>query len=102
LNEITFNAALIKEMRAIVFVQKLLEDGWIKPEFEGHLKGVLIHSIRADKALRDLSVASKFSLEWSFLKNLFERGRAAGAAWLDEHYDDLGKRTSVDLRAEFL
>jgi len=30
LNEITFNSSLIKELRAVAFVQKLLDDGWIK------------------------------------------------------------------------
>ena len=102
LNELTFNSALIKEIRAIAFVQKMLEDGWLKPEFSGKLKNVLMHSLRADRALADLGVPSKFSTEWRFLEDLKERGRKEGHAWLDEHFKDLGTRSSVDLRAEFL
>ena len=102
LNELTFNSALIKEIRAIAFVQKMLEDGWLKPEFAGKLKNVLMHSLRADKALADLGVPSKFSTDWRFLEDLKERGRKEGQAWLDEHFKDLGTRSSVDLRAEFL
>ena len=75
LNEITFNASLIKEIRAIAFVQKMLEDGWLKPEFAGKLKNVLMHSMRADKALADLGVPSKFSTEWRLLEELRDRGR---------------------------
>ena len=102
LNEISFNSSLIKELRAVAFVQKLIEEGWLKERFRSKLKNVLIHSVRADKVLSDLSVASKLALDWPFLTDLFERGRAAGALWLDAHYADLGRRQSVDLHAEFL
>ncbi|APV52346.1 alpha/beta hydrolase [Betaproteobacteria bacterium GR16-43] len=102
LNELTFNSALIKEFRAIAFVGKMLEDGWLKPEFAGKVKNVLMHSIRADKALKDLGVASKFSTDWRFLQDLHDRGRKEAEGWLDEHFKKLGRESSVDLRAEFL
>jgi len=102
LNELTFNSALIKEFRAIAFVTKMLEDGWLKPEFAGKLKNVLLHSLRADKALKDQGVASKFNTDWRFLEDLRDRGRKEGHEWLDAHFKDLGKQSSVDLRAEFL
>jgi NTE family protein len=101
-NEISFNSSLIKEFRAIAFVQKLLDDGWLKAEFREQMKYVLIHSLRADKVLADLSIASKFSSDWDFLLDLRERGRKAAADWLAAHFDDLGVRSTVDLRAEFL
>ena len=101
-NEITFNSSLIKELRAVYFVQKLLDDGWIKDEYRDRLKYVLIHSLRADKALSDLSVASKFASDWKFLTMLRDRGRACAGEWLAQHYNDLGVRASVDLQKEFL
>jgi NTE family protein len=102
LNEITFNSSLIKELRAVHFVQKLLDDGWIKDEFRDKLKYVLIHSVRADKALADLNAASKMNTDWEFLTMLRDRGRALAAEWLEENFDHLGERSSVDLRREFL
>jgi NTE family protein len=102
LNEITFNSSLIKELRAIAFVQKLIDEGWLKPDFSGEFKNVLMHSVRADKALKDLPASSKYLVDWRFLQDLFQRGRATGGEWLDAHRGDLGKRSSVDLRAEFL
>jgi NTE family protein len=102
LSEITFNSALIRELRAIAFVQGLIAKGWLKKQFEDRMKHVLVHSVRADKALGDLSVETKTSLEWSFLEDLRGRGRGAGAAWLKAHYRDLGRRQSVDLKKEFL
>jgi NTE family protein len=102
LNEITFNSALIKELRAVYFVQKLLDDDWIKEEHRDKLKYVLIHSLRADVAMSDLSSASKMASEWKFLTMLRDRGRALATEWLKHNFDDLGVRSTVDLKKEFL
>jgi NTE family protein len=102
MHEITFNASLIKELRAVAFVKTLLEKGWIKDEHRGQLKDVLMHSIRADEVLRDLSVASKFDVSPGFLEDLRLRGRETARAWLEAHWKDVGKRSSVDVAAEFL
>ncbi|MBL8517355.1 MAG: patatin-like phospholipase family protein [Betaproteobacteria bacterium] len=101
-NEITFNASLLKELRAVAFVQKLLADGMIKDKFRDQFKDVLIHSVRADKALKNMSVATKFCLDWGFLTELRDRGRAAADEWLAANYANLGVRSSVDVRAEYL
>ena len=101
-NEITFNAALMKELRSVFFVQQLLEQGKIKDEFRSDFKNVLVHSIRADNALSDLPVSSKFASEWDFLTMLRDRGRECASEWLDLHFDDLGVRSTVDLKSEFL
>ena len=101
-NEISFNSALIKEFRAVAFVQKLIGEGWLKDEYRDQLKYVLLHSLRADDALADLSAASKLCTDWSFLQTLRDRGREGAKAWLDRHFDDVGKRQTVDLRTQFL
>ena len=102
LNEITFNSSLIKELRSVYFVQKLLDDGWIKDEHRDKLKYVLIHSVRADNAMSDLSSASKMSSDWAFLTMLRDRGRALATEWLEHNFDQLGVRSTVDLKREFL
>ena len=101
-NEITFNSSLIKELRSVYFVQQLLDQGKIKDEFRDDFKYVLIHSIRADSALADLSVSSKFASEWDFLTMLRDRGRECASEWLAKHFSDLGIRSTVDLKREFL
>ena len=101
-NEITFNSSLIKELRSVYFVQQLLDLGKIKDEYRGDFKYVLIHSIRADNALADLSVSSKLACEWDFLTMLRDRGRDCASEWLGQHFDDLGVRSTVDLKREFL
>lgn len=101
-NEITFNASLIKELRAVHFVQKLMDEGWIKDEYMDRMKYVLIHSIRSDDVLRDLTAQSKFSSDWGFLTMLRDRGRASATEWLQSNYDHINVRSTVDLKDEFL
>ena len=101
-NEITFNSSLIKELRSVYFVQQLLDQGKIKEEFRDEFKYVLIHSVRADAALADLSVSTKFASEWEFLTMLRDRGRACASEWIEKNFDHLGVRSTVDLKREFL
>ncbi len=101
-NELSFNSSLIKELRAIAFVQKLIDEGWLKEQHRDKLAYVRVHSLRADAALSDLSVASKFENDWPFLTGLRDRGRATAAEWLKKNFADIGVRSTVDLHREFL
>ncbi|CAN1496892.1 RssA Predicted esterase of the alpha-beta hydrolase superfamily [Rhabdaerophilaceae bacterium] len=102
INEISFNSSLIREMRAIAFATKLLDDGWIKPEFSDRMKRLYIHAIRADEVMSKFTVASKFDTDWAFLTHLRDLGREAAAQWLDAHFDSIGSRSTVDIRADYL
>lgn len=99
INEISFNNSLLKEFRAISFVQKLLDEGWLKDEYRDKLRYMYMHAISADKALSDLSVASKTSSDWEFLLNLKNRGRAEAEEWIELNYDKLGAQSTLDLNA---
>ena len=99
INEISFNSSLLREFRAISFVQRLLSEHWLKEEYGDRLRNMHVHSIRSDKAVAELSVASKFSVDRRFLEELKNRGREIADAWLQETYEDIGQRTSVDIRA---
>lgn len=101
-NEITFNSSLIKELRSVYFVQQLLDQNKIKDEFRHEFKYVLIHSVRADSAMSDLSAGSKLTSDWDFLTMLRDRGRALATQWIDHHFHDIGVRSTVDLKKEFL
>jgi NTE family protein len=101
-NEITFNCALTRELRAICYIQKLINDGWIKDEYVNQLKYVFIHSVRADQALLDLTLESKMESDWAFLTMLRDRGRECASQWLAQNFEHIGKRSSVDMLREFL
>ena len=102
LNEISFNASLSAELRAVAFVQKLIEQDMLKAKARKAYRRMLVHSIGADKWLRDLTTDSKFNTDWDFLSKLKERGRRAASDWLKSGLDDVGVRSSANLRAEYL
>ena len=102
INEISFNGSLLKEFRAIDFVDKLLDNGWLKDEYRERLKRINIHSVRAEAALSDLSAASKFNVDRGFLEELRSRGRETGRAWLARNFDTIGRDHSVSLRHDYL
>ena len=102
LNEITFNGALLDELRAIAFAKRLITEGWLKDKYKSKIKNILIHAIRADKVLKDLSVASKMDTDWDFLISLRDLGRAEGENWIDRNYDAINERDTVDIRRDYL
>ena len=97
-NEITFNASLLREFRAIDFVGRLLDEGKLDPD---RYKQIHVHRIEAEEEIKPLGASSKLNAEWAFFEHLFDIGRAATDHWLAAHYDDLGVRSSVDVRAMF-
>ncbi|HYB10815.1 MAG TPA: patatin-like phospholipase family protein [Alphaproteobacteria bacterium] len=98
-NEISFNSSLMREMRAIAFVTKLIEEGKIA---NGSLKHMMVHGIMAEDVMRELSVASKLNADLDHLLRLKEVGRETAHTWLSEHFSKLGKRSSIDIRAMYL
>jgi len=98
INEITFNAALLRELRAIDFVARLLEEGRLDAV---RYRKVLVHTVSDDPSLLALDIQSDLNTDFSFFERLFRIGRMACDRWLDENFDALGARSTVDLRRMF-
>ena len=101
-NEITFNASLLAELRAVAFVQRLIGGDLLKDVEKARLRDVRVHAIRADTALEAYPASTKYDTSWRFLTELRDRGRESAFAWLDSSVGDIGQRSTIDLRAEFL
>jgi NTE family protein len=99
INEISFNSSLMREMRAIHFVTGLIESGAV---CDNHLKQMLIHGISAEAEMSKLSVSSKLCADWGFLLELKEVGRATADGWLARSFDDLGRRSTIDVEVTYL
>jgi NTE family protein len=99
INEVSFNSSLMREMRAIAFVTSLVQRGKLAPD---EMKEMYVHSIRSDETMSELGVSSKLNADWDFLCFLRDRGREEAEAWLAASFDDVGARSSVDIRAAFL
>jgi NTE family protein len=98
-DEISFNSSLMREMRAVAFVTKLIDDGKLNPN---EFKRMLVHAISADDVMRELGVASKLNADWGFLQHLNKVGRNHTQAWLDKNFDNLGVASTVDIRGVYL
>lgn len=98
-NEISFNSSLLREMRAIAFVTRLIDEGLVK---DGGLKRMFVHSIEAEECMAGLGFSSKLNPDWNFLVHLRDVGRQSAGRWIEAHFDKVGSESSVDVRAEFL
>ena len=96
-NEITFNSSLLRELRAVHFVTRLIEDGKLDP---AEYMRVRMHRISTANGLEGLSASSKYNAEWRFLTHLRDVGRAAADRWLAENFEAIGVRDTLDLAAE--
>ena len=98
LNEITFNASLLRELRTIDFVTRLMDEGRL--EGTGYRR-VLVHMVEDEMSLSALGASSKLNTEHEFLDMLFAKGRQATEHWLTAHFDALGERSTVNIRDLF-
>lgn len=93
LNEVSFNAVLLKELRMMALMRKVADPGntegaqWAK---------MRIHMVR-NNVMGTLGYSSKLNAEWDFLSMLRDEGRASAQAFLDAHGEDLGKRSTLDI-----
>lgn len=94
MNEVTFNAGLLGELRAIDFVRRLLAEGRLDAS---RYKSVLMHRIDGGAALAEFGASSKTRADGGFLRKLFALGRAEGERWIAEHRDDVGVRQTLQI-----
>ncbi|MBV5331298.1 patatin-like phospholipase family protein, partial [bacterium] len=99
LNEITFNSALIAEMRAIDFVKRLLQEGKLDPS---HYKDVLMHRIDGGETLEAFNAATKSSTDGKLIHTLFELGQNHARQWLGKHHDALGVTSTLNIARDYL
>ncbi|QIL81479.1 patatin-like phospholipase family protein [Diaphorobacter sp. HDW4A] len=93
-NEVTFNAGLLAELRAIEFVRRLLAEGKLDNR---RYKNVLMHRIDGGAVLEPFGAASKMRTDMPFVRQLFDLGRESGTHWLKQHFADVGVRPSLKL-----
>ena len=93
LNEVSFNATLLKELRMIALLRQVVEPGSSERAQWAHMR---VHLI-ASSVLPTLGASSKFNAEWDFLCMLRDEGRRTAETFLNTNADNVGKRSSIDL-----
>jgi NTE family protein len=93
LNEVSFNAVLLKELRMIAVLRQVANPG----NSEGaQWAGMRIHRV-ASAMLTELGASSKLNAEWEFFSLLHDEGRRSTQVFLETHALDLGRRSTLDL-----
>ena len=93
LNEISFNSPLMKELRMIALLRQAADPGSGEGARWARMR---THRIITDK-LAEFGASSKLNAERAFLTLLKEEGRRCADAFLLEHGDALGKRSTADI-----
>ena len=94
MNEVTFNASLLAELRAIEFVRRLLAEGKLDAR---RYKSVRMHRIDGGLVLAPFGADSKLRADLAFVRKLFALGRTVGQEWLHAHRKDVGVRPSIKI-----
>jgi len=93
LNEVSFNATLLKELRMIALLRQVADIG----SGEGALwAGMRIHLV-SSSTIDKLGASSKFNAEWDFLTMLRDEGRRCAESFLTKHGANVGKHSTIDL-----
>jgi NTE family protein len=102
-NTITFNQPLLRDVELIVAARE--EQGGLFNRSSGRgrrLAHARFHLIEAGRFTSKLAADSKLKPERGLFEYLFSSGRMEAARFLERHGRDVGRRSSVDLRARFL
>ncbi|HUB64610.1 MAG TPA: patatin-like phospholipase family protein [Methylocella sp.] len=93
LNEVSFNAVLLKELRMIALLRQVANPG----DSEGaQWASMRIHRV-ASEMMTELGASSKLNAEWEFFSLLYDEGRRSAQVFLEMHASNLGRRSTLDL-----
>lgn len=95
LNEVSFNAPLLKELRMIALLRQSADPGSGEGARWARMR---IHRIATER-VTELKSSSKMITEWRFLRGLRDEGRRTAGLFLEAHGSDLGKRSTLDIDA---
>jgi NTE family protein len=99
INEITFNAALMAEMRAIDFVKRLLMEGKLDPT---RYKNVLMHRIDGGEVLEGFHASTKSATDTKLIHTLRDLGKECAKQWLAKRFASLGVASTVNIARDYL
>jgi NTE family protein len=99
INELTFNASLLSQMRSIDFVNRMLERGNLDAN---RYRKVLLHRVDGGEALEAYPASSKSSADAALINKLHALGRECAQKWLKKRFEDIGKKTTIDIARDYL
>ena len=98
INEMTFNASLVREMAGIATITSLVESGALNDD---RYTAVRFHQIGAEEELAKYGALSKMNAERGFLEHLHRLGYETADRWLTENFQRIGWESTLDVLDRF-
>jgi len=99
INEMTFNASLVREMAGIATITSLVESGALNDD---RYTAVRFHQISAEAELAKYGPLSKMNTERSFLEHLHRLGYETADRWIAENFQRIGWESTIDVLDKFM
>jgi NTE family protein len=98
-SELTFNASLLSELRAVEFVGKLIDQGRLPRGIgDAEFRRLRLHRVAMDRHGGAFDARSKLNTDFEFFETLHKLGQRATRRFLDAHFDDIGRRGTIDVK----
>jgi NTE family protein len=97
INEINFNASLLSELRAVAFVNRLIDEGRLpRGMAESEFRRLKLHRIVMEEMGQTFDAPGTLNTEYQSFERLHKLGQRATRRFLDTHFDDIGRRSTID------
>jgi NTE family protein len=100
-NEINFNASLLSELRGVAFVNRLIDEGRLPRGMRpGEFRRLKLHRIVMEDLGEAFGARSTLKTDYEYFETLHKLGQRATRRFLDAHFDDIGRRSTIDFPAK--
>src|SRR6476469_5863646 len=97
-NEHNFNAALLSELRGVAFVNRLIDEGRLpRGTREGEFRRRKLHRIVMEDVGDTFGARSTLKTDYEYFETLRKLGQRATRRFLDRHFNDIGRRSTIDI-----
>ena len=99
--EISFNSSLLVELRSIAYVNRLIDEGRLpRGRGDNEYRRINLHRIVLEGLGEQFSSSSKLRNDYESFGLLRKLGQRAARRFLDAHFEQIGRESTVDLDAE--
>ena len=98
ISEITFTSTFRREMRAIAFSKKYIQDKLFNiGKLDRRIANTRIHIIHANEYIERLDPKSRYNASPNFLQELQDAGYECASNWLNKNLINIGKRETTNI-----
>ena len=96
--ELAFNSTFLREMRMFAHAREYASGSFFPVgRLERRLARLNFHVIDAQAQMYEFKTETKLAANMAFFKLLRNLGRERARTWLEAHYGEIGKRSTVDI-----